>query len=61
MENSLSKIVAMIIAGMLLFIYPIMNAFLTQDETARLFVESEVTTFVDTVRNLGYIKPEMYL
>ncbi|WP_066497529.1 hypothetical protein [Abyssisolibacter fermentans] len=60
MEGSLSKIVAIIVACVIFFIYPIMTMFERQDDTSRVFVLSETTKFVDSVRNLGYISPNMY-
>ena len=34
--------------------------FQTQDETSRIYVVSETTKFVDSVRNIGYISPATY-
>ncbi|KAB3525460.1 hypothetical protein [Alkaliphilus serpentinus] len=61
MGDSLSKIVAIIIGVFLLFIYPISNMFERQDDITRIFVLAETTKLVDSVRNLGYITPTMYL
>jgi len=61
MGDSLSKIVAIILAVFLLFIYPISNMFERQDDISRIFVLAETTKLVDSVRNLGYITPNMYL
>lgn len=60
MGDSLSKIVAIIIAVVLLFIYPIMIIAERQDDTTRIFVLAETTKLVDSVRNLGYITTNMY-
>lgn len=61
MGDSLSKIVAIIIAVFLLFIYPISNMFERQDDITRIFVLAETSKLVDSVRNLGYITPNMYM
>jgi hypothetical protein len=60
MGESLSKMVAIIIAVILLFIFPIMNMFENQDDISRNIVFNETAKFVDSVRNLGYITPKMY-
>ena len=60
MGESLSKIVSIIIAVLLLFIFPVMNMFEKQDDISRNIVFNETTKFVDSVRNLGYITPKMY-
>lgn len=60
MGDILSKIVALILAVFLLFIFPTMNMFENQDNISRILVFNETTKFVDSVRNLGYITPRMY-
>ena len=60
MGESLSKIVAIIIAAILLFVFPVLNMFETQDDISRNLVYNETTKFVDSARNLGYITPKMY-
>ncbi len=60
MGDSLSKIFALVLAVLLLFIYPTKNEFERLDETSRIYVLTETSKFVDSVRNLGYITPVMY-
>lgn len=60
MPNALSKVVAIFIVVFLLFIYPIKNELERQDETSRIYVLNKTIGFVDSVRNLGYISPDMY-
>ena len=60
MPNALSKIVAIFLVVFLLFVYPIKNELERQDETSRIYVLSKTIGFVDSVRNLGYIAPDMY-
>lgn len=60
MGDSLSKIVALFLAVLLLFIFPILNMFENQDDTTQVFVLTETAKFVDSARSLGYITPTMY-
>ncbi|RCX13011.1 hypothetical protein DFR58_11968 [Anaerobacterium chartisolvens] len=60
MGESLSKIIALFLSVLLLFIFPILNMFENQDDTTKVFVLNETAKFVDSVRNLGYITPDMY-
>ncbi|WP_105617911.1 hypothetical protein [Vallitalea okinawensis] len=60
MGTSLSKIIAWIIACFLMFIFPLMNMFESQDEIARIYILSKTTEFADSTRNLGYITRTMY-
>ncbi|MCX7920459.1 MAG: hypothetical protein N3B21_00330 [Clostridia bacterium] len=60
MESTFSKIIALILATLLLFIFPVLNMFIKQDDTTHIFVFTETSKFVDQVRNLGYITPMMY-
>ena len=61
MGDSFSKIIALFLGVLLLFIFPVLNMFENQDDTSKVFVLTETTKFVDAVRNLGYITPNMYL
>ncbi len=60
MPNALSKVVAIFIVVFLLFIYPIKNELERQDETSRIYVLNKTIGFVDSVRSLGYVSPDMY-
>ena len=61
MSETLSKIIALVIAVLLLYIFPVENMLTRQDDVTRVFVLNETTRFVDSVRNLGYITPVMYM
>jgi len=61
LSESLSKIFALILAVLLLYIFPIENMLTRQEDVTRVFVLNETTKFVDSVRNLGYITPLMYM
>ena len=50
----------MILAVLLLYIYPISESFERQDDVSYVVAFRTVTNFVDSVRNKGYITPTMY-
>ncbi|MED4599653.1 hypothetical protein P9314_02905 [Paenibacillus validus] len=58
--NSISKIFALLIAILLLYLYPISAAFDQQDDVSELVVLKATTAFVDAVRDKGYVSPTMY-
>jgi hypothetical protein len=58
--NSLSKIFAVLMAILLLYMFPISAAFDQQDDVSELVVLRATTSFVDAVRDKGYISPVMY-
>ena len=60
MVDSLSKMLAALLAVLLLYIYPAAEAANRQDELSQLTVYNSVTSFVDAVRTKGYITPTMY-
>lgn len=61
LSETLSKMIAFILAILLLYIFPVENMLTRQDDMTRVFVFKETTEFVDAVRNLGYVTPVMYL
>ncbi|ANS75346.1 hypothetical protein AWM70_12615 [Paenibacillus yonginensis] len=60
MESSISKIVGVFIALVLMFGYPLYHQALRQDNLSQIVVHSAVTEFVDAARTKGYITPQMY-
>ena len=60
MEDSLIVIFSMILAVILMFVFPIMDTWERQDDISYMSVYASVVEFVDSVRNLGYITPTMY-
>lgn len=60
MEDSLGKIISIFLALLLIIIFPVLSFGQLQDEASRTIVFSKTTQFVDSVRSLGYITPEMY-
>ncbi|MFC0213875.1 hypothetical protein ACFFK0_15700 [Paenibacillus chartarius] len=58
--DSISKVFAILIAILLLYVFPISSAFDQQDDVSELVALRATTTFVDAVRDKGYISPTMY-
>ena len=60
MEDSLSTVFSIIVALIIMFIVPLMDAWELQDNIAYVVTYSAVTDFVNTVRNTGYISINNY-
>ncbi|MDR0271420.1 hypothetical protein [Paenibacillus sp.] len=60
LEFSLSKILGVLIALILMFAYPLYQQAQRQDTLSQIVVHSAVTEFVDAARTKGYITPAMY-
>ncbi|GIP19918.1 hypothetical protein [Paenibacillus sp. J22TS3] len=60
MFNSISKILAALLAVMLLYLVPAMQQAQRQEDISLLEAYNSLTEFVDSVRNKGYISPVMY-
>jgi len=60
MGNYLAKAFALILAILLLFIWPISTALNKQDDISGIVIMHTVTQFVDAVRDKGFITPTMY-
>lgn len=60
MGDSLGKIIAIFLAGILMFIFPLMETLQRQDDVAQTTVLSATTRFVDDVRNTRKITLERY-
>jgi len=58
--NAFGKIVAILIAVVLLFLCPIQYVAQKQDILMQQYVTTETSYFIDSVRNLGYITKQMY-
>lgn len=58
--NAFGKIVAILIAVVLLFVCPIQYVAQKQDVLMQQYVTTETSYFIDSVRNLGYITKQMY-
>lgn len=61
MEDSVITIVAIFIAAILMFIFPLMSVSDRLDDITQLTVQSETTKFVDSVRQKGVITSDEYL
>lgn len=60
MESSFQKIIAAIVGVMIMFIIPVYIAFEKVDDISYNLVLKHTQSFVDNVRERGYISPEMY-
>lgn len=60
MGNILSKYITLLLAVILLFVFPTIHLLDTQDDFTRILVYNESIKLVDSVRNLGYITPRMF-
>lgn len=58
--NSIAKGFALILAVLLLYIFPITHTFEEQDDISSMVAFKAVTEFVDSVRDKGYVTPTMY-
>lgn len=58
--NIFSKWLAILLALLLLFIYPLLETFEREEDIAYFISWNAVTRFVDTARNKGSITPAMY-
>ncbi len=59
MINAASKLLAVLLAVLLLNVYPAAETADRQDDIARMTANQNVTRFVDAVRTKGYISPRM--
>ncbi|HUC91960.1 MAG TPA: hypothetical protein VMS09_08020 [Paenibacillus sp.] len=58
--NSFSKVFAILISILLLYVFPISATFNQQDDVSELVALRATTSFVDAVRDKGFITPTMY-
>lgn len=59
LESSIWKILAFILALYLLFVFPLIHALDRQEDITYQLAYNEVNLFVDSVRDRGFISPEM--
>ena len=60
MWDSLGTIVAIAIAAILMFVFPVMTMADRTDDVSQLTVQTETTEFVDEIRTTGKITPQRY-
>jgi hypothetical protein len=58
--ESFSKIVAILISVLLLFIAPLMYMAQKQDMISQIYVSNETTKFIDSIKNTGVLSSDMY-
>ncbi|MDK8180375.1 hypothetical protein [Paenibacillus sp. UMB4589-SE434] len=61
MVDALSKLLGIIIAILLLFIFPLQESYARQADIQYLNVFKSTTEFTDAIRDKGYITPRMWL
>ena len=60
MSDTLVTIVAIALAAILMFVFPLMTMSDRTDDVSQLTVETATTDFVDEIRTTGKITPEKY-
>lgn len=60
MGDSLGTIIAIAVAAILMFVFPVMTMADRTDDVFQLTVQTETTEFVDEIRTTGKITPEKY-
>ena len=60
MGDSLGTLVAIAIAAILMFVFPVMTMADRTDDVSQLTVQTETTEFVDEIRTTGKITPQRY-
>ncbi|AGA60033.1 hypothetical protein Theco_4031 (plasmid) [Thermobacillus composti KWC4] len=60
MQNPVGKIFAAFLAALLLYVWPVSEAYERQDDLSYMIAYNAVTNFVNAVRDKGYISPTMY-
>ncbi|WP_433708990.1 hypothetical protein [Paenibacillus illinoisensis] len=60
MGNPFLKVFMVVVALVLIFLWPISSGLNKQDDISEIVVLNAVTQFVDSVRDKGYITPTMY-
>ena len=59
--NSFSKIIAFLLAAIIMFIGPLLYMAQKQDAISQNYVSNETTKLVDSVKNSGFLSRNMYL
>ncbi len=60
LDNALWNVLAIIVAILIMIIFPIINAFEKEEQIIRLNVLSETDMFLDTIKSKGYIDRQDY-
>ena len=60
MGDSLGTIIAIAVAAILMFVFPVMTMADRTDDVSQLTVQTETTEFVDEIRTTGKITPQRY-
>ena len=60
MSDTLITVIAIVLAAVLMFVFPLMTMSDRTDDVSQLAVETTTTDFVDEVRTTGKITPDKY-
>ena len=60
MSDTLITVIAIALAAVLMFVFPLMTMSDRTDDVSQLAVETATTDFVDEVRTTGKITPDKY-
>ncbi len=60
MSDTLITVIAIVLAAVLMFVFPLMTMSDRTDDVSQLAVETATTDFVDEVRTTGKITPDKY-
>ena len=60
MSDTLITVIAIVLAAVLMFVFPLMTMSDRTDDVSQLTVETATTDFVDEVRTTGKITPDKY-
>lgn len=58
--NAFGKIIGILIAVVLLFVWPMQYVLQKQDILMQQYITTETSYFIDSIRNLGYVTKQMY-
>lgn len=59
--NAFSKIVAFLLAAIILFLGPLLYIAQKQDAISQVYVSDETTKFVNSIKNTGFLTSVMYM
>lgn len=59
--NSFSKIIAFLLAAVILFLGPLLYMAQKQDAISQSYISHETAKFVDSIKNTGFLDREMYM
>lgn len=58
--DSFSKMIAIFLAAILMYITPLLYMAQKQDSISQIYIYSETSRFIDSIKNSGYVSRNMY-